>query len=543
MTNLIKTHGAGFSAAILSLAMLAGISACQGEQGAPVATETLPQAQAPEMSPQELQTYSQTTQLPDGLHTPDVVETSIGTLNFIDGAPLPETAELVYENLDRMRGVDAFLKGMAAASVRQLMVGPEALGTNHNNKVLIYDNLMDSKPYFLTGNTSTLYVLPTFNLKETGATVVEVPPGMLGAFNDAWFRYMQDVGPMGPDKGAGGKFLLLPPDYEGDIPTGYFVVKSPTYRVWTFMRGSIANGMEAAVKNVTENLKVYPLTQKDNPSKMEFISGSGKHINTIHDNDYHFYEHLDAVIQEEPLEMIDAETRGLFASIGIEKGREFNPDERMKRILTDAVAIANATARSIVWYPRVSGSVDNMKGIQVYPDTNSAWLMAWVDKNVFFNGQDGQTMNSDARVMFYYPYTAVTPAMAVTIPGAGSDYGLGYVDSEKQPLDGALTYKIHVPANPPAKDFWAVTAYDTQTRSQLQTDQKYPTVGSQTEGLKMNDDGSFDIYLAPEAPAGFENNWLQTIPGKSWFVGFRMYGPLEAWIDKSWRPSEIELVE
>jgi hypothetical protein len=370
----------------------------------------------------ELKTYAQTTELPDGLHTPDVVETSIGTLKFTDGAPLPETAELVYDNLDRMRGVDVFLKGMPAASVRQLMVGPEALGTNHNNKDLIYDKLMDSKPYFLTGNTSTLYVLPTFNLKETGATVVEVPPGMLGAFNDAWFRYMQDVGPMGPDKGKGGKFLLLPPGYEGDIPTGYFVVKSPTYRVWTFMRGSIANGMEAAVKNITENLKVYPLAEKDNPRKMEFISGSGKELNTIHDNDYHFYEHVNAVIQEEPLEMIDAETRGLLASIGIEKGKAFNPDERMKRILTDAVAIANATARSILWYPRVSGSVDNMKGIETYPGSNSAWMMGWVDKNVFFNGKDGQTMNTDAKVTFHYPYTAVTPAMAVTVPGAGSDY-------------------------------------------------------------------------------------------------------------------------
>jgi hypothetical protein len=321
--NVIKKYGVGSATAILSLAMLAGLGACESEQSSSAAPAV--QAQAPEMNPQELKTYSQTTQLPDGLHTPDVVETSIGSLGFTDGAPLPETAKLVYENLDRMRGVDAFLKGMAAASVRQLMVGPESLGTNHNNKVLVYDNLMDSKPYFLTGNTSTLYVLPTFNLKETGATVIEVPPGMLGAFNDAWFRYMQDVGPMGPDKGKGGKFLLLPPGYEGDIPTGYFVVKSPTYRVWTFMRGSIAKGMEAAVKNVTENLKVYPLAQKDNPSKMEFISGSGKHINTIHDNDYHFYEHLNAVIQEEPLEMIDAETRGLFASIGIEKGREFNP--------------------------------------------------------------------------------------------------------------------------------------------------------------------------------------------------------------------------
>jgi hypothetical protein len=110
-------------------------------------------------------------------------------------------------------------------------------------------------------------------------------------------------------------------------------------------------------------------------------------------------------------------------------------------------------------------------------------------------------------------------------------------------LDGALTYKIHVPANPPAKDFWAVTVYDTQTRSQLQTDQKLPTVGSQTEGLKMNKDGSYDIYLAPEAPAGYENNWLQTIPGKSWFAGFRMYGPMEAWLNKSWRPSEITKVK
>ena len=487
-------------------------------------------------------TYAQTTKIPEGILTPDQVETSIGTLKFFDGAPLPETAELVYDNLDRMRGVDVFLKCMPAASVRQLMLGPESLGADSYNKVMIFDKLMDSKPLFLTGNTSTLYVLPSLNLIETGPMVLEVPPGMLGAFNDAWFRYMQDVGPLGQDKGAGGTYLVLPPDYEGDIPEGYFVVQSPTYRVWTFMRGSIANGIEAAVKNVKDNLKVYPLAQKDNPPAMEFISGSGKSLNTIHDNDFNFYHHINDVIQEEPLEMIDAETRGLLASIGIEKGKEFNPDERMKRILTDAVAIANATARSILWYPRVSGSVDNMKGIQIYPETNSAWMMGWVDKNVFFNGKDGHTMNTDAKVTFHYPYTAVTPAMAVTIPGKGSDYGMAYVDANKIPLDGSNTYKIHIPADPPAKDFWALTLYDTQTRSQLQTDQPYPTVGSQTEGIRMNEDGSYDIYFNPEAPAGFENNWLQTIPGKSWFVALRVYGPLEAWIDKTWRPSEVGLV-
>ncbi|MFZ9030410.1 MAG: DUF1254 domain-containing protein [Robiginitalea sp.] len=488
-------------------------------------------------------TYAQTTKIPEGILTPDQVETSIGTLKFFDGAPLPETAKLVYDNLDRMRGVDVFLKCMPAASVRQLMLGPVEIGASDYHHVLITENLMDSKPLFLTANTSTLYATPFIDMKENGPMVLEIPVGMLGAFNDAWFRYIGDVGPFGQDKGQGGKYLLLPPGYEGEIPDGYFVLESRTYRVWAFMRGSIANGLEPAVQNIRENLKIYPLSQKDNPLEMEFINGSGKVFNTIHDNDFNFYNHINDVIQEEPLEMIDAETRGLLASIGIEKGKEFNPDERMKRILTDAVAIANATARSILWYPRVSGSVDNMKGIQIYPDTNSAWMMGWVDKNVFFNGKDGHTMNTDAKVTFHYPYTAVTPAMAVTIPGKGSDYGMAYVDANKKPFDGSKTYKIHIPANPPAKDFWALTLYDTQTRSQLQTDQPYPTVGSQTEGIRMNEDGSYDIYFSPEAPAGFENNWLQTIPGKSWFVALRMYGPLEAWIDKSWRPSEVELVQ
>ena len=476
----------------------------------------------------------------DSISTPNQVETSIGTLKFLDGAPYPETAERVYDYLDTMRGVDAFLKGMPGASLQALIHGNHDVGAVECHQVMITDKLMDSASLFLTANTSTMYVIPTLNLKRDGATVVEAPMGMLGAFNDAWFRYMQDIGPAGPDKGKGGKYLVLPPDYEGDIPEGYFAVKSKTYNVWVFMRASIAKGLDAAAKNVKENLRIYPLSKKDNPPIMEFISGSGVSFNTIHANNYLFYEHLNEWIQQEHIDMLDTETRGLFASIGIEKGKPFRPDKRMKKILTDAVAIANAAARSIVWHPRTDGT---MKGIKVYPGTDSAWLMAWVDKNVFFNGKDGKTMNSDARVMFHYPYTAVTPAMAVTKAGAGSDYGLAYVDSKKMPFDGSKTYKLNIPANPPAKDFWALTMYDNQTRSMLQTSQAFPTVGSQTEGLKQNEDGSYDIYFAPKPPKGFENNWLETVPGKGWFVGLRLYGPLEPWIEKTWRPGEIELVE
>jgi hypothetical protein len=467
----------------------------------------------------------------EGISTPDVVDTAIGELRFRDGAPLPDTVALAYDYIDRARGVEVFLSAMPGASVYALVKGPEALGVSRTNQVTLFDGLMDSSSLFLTGNTSTLYALPVIDLQADGPTVVEVPPGMLGAFNDMWFRYIGDVGPAGPDKGAGGKYLLLPPGYDDDVPDGYFVLRPRTFGVWTFMRGSIANGLDVAVANIVDNLKVYPLARRDNPPEMEFISGSGKPFNTIHPNTYEFYEHVNELVQMESDEMLDVETGGLLASIGIVKGQPFEPDDRMKRILTDAVAIGNAIARSIVWHPRQSGA-------RVYPDTDSAWVMGWVDKDVFFE-KDG-ARNLDARVMFHYPYTAVTPAMALSVPGKGSDYAMAFLDAGKHPFDGAKTYRLHLPPDVPVDDFWAVTVYDTQTRSQLQTSQRFPTVGSNDPDLKANPDGSYDVYFGPEPPAGYEHNWLDTIPGKSWFTALRMYGPTQAWIDKSWRPGEIE---
>jgi hypothetical protein len=487
---------------------------------------------------EKVQSYKMTTEIPAGIQTPDKVETSIGTLEFFDGVPSKATSEDVYDYLDKMRGVDAFLKAMPGASVRGLIKGLEDAGANQYNKAGITKSLLDSKSLFLTANTSTIYITPNINLKKHGPIVMETPAGMLGAFNDAWFRYIADIGPFGEDKGKGGKYLILPPDYNGEIPEGYFIVKSPTYYVFVFMRTSIANGIESAVQMVEDNLKVYPLENKDNAEKMEFVDVSGVDFNTIHTNDFSFYEHLADWINEEHIDMLDDETKGLLASIGIKKGKEFAPDERMKKILTEAVAIGNAAARSIVWFPRTD---KNMSGIEVYPGKESSWIMAWVNKNVFFTSETGG-MNSDARVMFHYPYTAVTPAMAVSIPGAGSDYAIAFLDANKKHFNGGKAYKLHIPANVPVNDFWATTIYDSQTRSLLQTDQKFPTVGSQTEGFKQNEDGSFDVYFSPNSPKGFENNWLQTIPGKSWFVILRVYGPLKPWIEKSWIPGEITLV-
>lgn len=207
----------------------------------------------------------------------------------------------------------------------------------------------------------------------------------------------------------------------------------------------------------------------------------------------------------------------------------------MTKQLTEAGTIGNATSRAITIQPRISGVAN-------YPDNkDSVWVMGYANKNTSFEA-DG-TMNLDARTLFYFNAGGVTPAMAMTVAGAGSDYALGYLDSNKQALDGSKNYKLHLPAIVPVNDFWAVTMYDTQMRSQLQTSQNFPTVGSLTEGMKKNADGSYDLYFGPTAPTDFEGNWLQTVPGKSWFTILRMYGPLEPWIDTTWRPGEIAMAE
>jgi hypothetical protein len=474
-----------------------------------------------------------TTDIPASVTAADKVKTSIGTLKYFDGVPIEKTVDTVYDYLDRSRAVNVYLNSIPALSINALREGQASAGCAKSNQVCIFDTLMDSKSLFLTGNTSTMYAIGFLDLKKDGPTVVDLPTGMLGILDDMAFLYMSDLGVAGPDKGKGGKFLVLPPGYKGDVPKGYYVVPSNTNGVWLFMRGYLDKGIMAASDNIRNNLKVYPLAKESNPPKMEFTNVSSKNMNVVVPNDFSAYEKLHALIQTEPEDYLGPEATGMMAAIGIEKGKPFNPDRRMKAILEDAVAIGNASARAISYYPRDPGNL-------TYGE-NSAWVMAYADKDTTFSRSGAYRL--DPRVLFHFGYICVSPAMAVTVPGKGSDYAMAMLDSNKQTLDGSKTYKLHLPPNLPVKDFWAVTMYDTQTRSQLRTDQQFPTLGSQDNGIKKNADGSMDIYFAPKAPKGKEGNWLQTIPGKSWFIALRMYGPLQPWIDQTWRPGEIELVK
>jgi hypothetical protein len=464
----------------------------------------------------------------------DKVETDFGTLDFFDGVPSDATIDKLYDNLDKMRAVQVYLDNLGAVSINSVLNGLAKAGANATNKVAVFEQLMDSQTLVVTANTSTLYAYSGTDLANDGPTVIEIPPGMLGFLDDSWQRFVGNMGITGPDKGKGGKYLVLPPGYDGDVPEGYFIMRPQTNRNFLFLRGSIKDGLKPAVENIKSGLKIYPLKDATKPAPTQYVNMSFKAFSTLFPNNLDYFEVLNNIVQREPIDAIGPEVRGAIASIGIVKGKPFQPDERMKKILIEAATIGNATARAITYQPR-------FEGVAIYPDSNSAWTMGFANKITSFES-DG-TMDLDARVLFYFNAGGVTPAMAVTRAGAGSDYALAFLDANKKPFDGVKTYKLHLPPNVPVNDFWAVTMYDTQTRSQLQTSQKFPTIGSQTKGMKKNADGSYDVYFAPKAPKGKEGNWLQTVPGKSWFTILRMYGPLESWINKTWRPSDIEPVQ
>lgn len=474
------------------------------------------------------------TKIPPQIMTPDVVETRLGTLKFVDGRPSAETVEMMYDQLDFNRGVEAFLNGIPATSVEGLRLGMVELGAENSNQVMIMEDLMDSNPLFLTGNTDTVYASVFLDLEKDGPTVVEIPPGCgPGTVNDAFFRFVTDMGAPGPDRGKGGKYLILPPGYEGPEPAGYFVSRSTSYKNWLILRGFLVDGKpDAAVKMFKSGLKIYPLAAADSPPEMEFINGSRQAFNTIHSNDYNFYKELHSVIDREPVDMLEPQLRGLFAAIGIQKGKPFEPDARMKKILIDAVAVGNATARSILFKTRD-------RAAYIYPDRY--WKMGFVggDYQWLIDGGKGGR-NLDARTMFFYGATVNTPAMALKMIGKGSQYGLCGEDKNGNYLDGAKNYRLVVPANVPAKDFWSVVLYDPQTRSELQTGQTFPSRNNKRDKLVYNDDGSCTLYFGPEAPAGKEANWVQTVPGKGWFTLFRLYGPLEPWFDQSWKLNDFE---
>src|ERR1700733_1038229 len=221
--------------------------------------------------------------------TPDKLDTPIGKLTFSDGVPTGDTVKTLYDNLDRTRGVTVYLDNLGAVAIRAFLSSLAAQGADAPNKVAIFEQLMDSQAVVLTANTSTLYAFSRTDLAKDGPTVIEVPPGMLGFLDDDWERFVGDLGVTGPDRGKGGKYLVLPAGYDGQVPDGYFLLKPRTNKNFLFLRGSIANGLQAGAENMTSGIRIYPLKDAAKPTPTTFINMSGKSFNTLFPNSLAYY--------------------------------------------------------------------------------------------------------------------------------------------------------------------------------------------------------------------------------------------------------------
>jgi hypothetical protein len=310
--------------------------------------------------------------VPPSLTTPDKVESRLGVLEFKDGVPSKGAVDKVYDNLDFTYAFRAFMDNMRGVSIHALRKGMQDIGVK-DNEVLVFSELMDAKSLFLTANADTIYVMGSLDLSK-GPVVLETPPQFLGAVQDAWFRWVIDLGVPGPDRGEGGKYLILPPGYDGPLPEGaFFVAQARTNTILWFGRSFLENHRDPkpVVEGIRKFTKVYAyerggvgtpiaeflagkaqLGRVAAPPPTVFHEGSGKVMNTIPPNDWSFYEMLNEVVQREPATALDPELMGPIAAIGIVKGKPFAPDARMKKIMTEALAVANATSRSLFLSPR-----------------------------------------------------------------------------------------------------------------------------------------------------------------------------------------------
>ena len=507
------------------------------------------------------------------LGAPDSVETRIGTLDFEHGVPSDATASTIYDTIDFTRALNVYNNSFRGASALGLVKGFQSVGAGSGD-IVIFEELMDSSSLFLTANADTVYYLGYLDLKD-GPMVIEQPTGGLGAINDMWFQWVTDIGRPGPDRGLGGKYLIVGPDYDGPLPQGgYFVAHAKTNTVLYALRAFIANGDDPkpAVENIKQNLKFYPykagsfgtpiaealegevrLAGEPEIPETKFINASGMAFNTIPPSDYGFFEMINENVQNEPATSYDVELAGQLAAIGIVHGKPFAPDDRMKKILTDAAMVGQGFGRALQWQ-----FAEKQPSWAYYEGSN------W--GNMLFQGgalfetppplfEDGMfkpfpptgARTLDSRTAFYYAYTLDSPGMVMRIPEVGSQYLMAFLDAADTPFDGAKTYKVTLPKDIPAKAFWSFTVYDNQTRSMLQTPQKFPRAGSQsypTPAAEVADDGSTTVWFAPEQPAGVApGNWIQTDPEKGWFTILRLYSPLPSFFDKSWRVGEIGVVE
>jgi hypothetical protein len=448
------------------------------------------------------------------------------------GASPSLTAEQIAERTLHRRAVEAVIWGIPIVNY-DLMFQAFAKMGGALNQIVYWSRLLDWKNQTTTPNPNSIYFMPFFDTAEVGPIVVEIPPAeggsITGTLMDCWQTAYEDVGPAGVDKGKGGKYLILPPGYDGTVPDGYAAFRSDVYQGYGLLRSILQSGSDAdmaAAVDYGKRIKLYPLSQAGNPPPTVLIDAAATLFDATIPYDMRFFETLDRMVQSQPWIERDRMAINMLRSLGIAKGKPFAPDAATKDILTAALQEARAFFD---------------QGYEGYPPyyEGGHWFLPY-DQDLFLtlsgNYERRDIYPLDSRAFLYY--AAFT---SVKHPGAGQYYLFETRDSKGDPFDGAAAYRLTVPPNAPVRQYWSVTLYDFATHALIR-DVPRASRASNSPELQANADGSVDVFFGPEPPAGKEGNWVPTKRGGCFEALFRFYGPDKPLFEKSWILPDIERI-
>jgi hypothetical protein len=452
---------------------------------------------------------------------------------FKGGYPVGDAAQKSYDDADLNTAITAYKFFYPTVSIVATWKGNARCGLVTNKQFMIMEG--SPKQFVFTPNSDTPYEGANIDLSD-GPMVVELPPGaLMCVVNDMNQRYVMDMGLPGPDAGKGGKHVILPPGFKGNIASEYYSGTSTTNHVLLLVRAIPPAGDRLAAIEKLKSVKMYPLDNPSAASQVTWFEIGDKHEDFTPvpwEKRLDYWKELAGVINNEPPFEAYRMEYGLLASLGIEKGMAFDPDKRMQGILVKAAHIANDQMR-------VQSFADRRPDRMAWPDRKWEWATLRPENGTF---DTPSYKDLDARAKWFYQAQIESPAMFRRSAAAGSLYWLGTRDSTGAFLNGGKTYKLTVPQPVPAKLFWSITIYDPETRSEIVTDQGNAALRSLFELKGKCGASSVDLYFGPKALAGREGEWIKTNPGKGWFTYFRIYGPEAPAFDGSWKPADFEEV-
>ncbi|SLN38668.1 hypothetical protein PSA7680_01917 [Pseudoruegeria aquimaris] len=449
-------------------------------------------------------------------------------------AAFPAAAEMsdVQRALIERRACEAAIWGMPAVGVYDIELALQRDAGASPGVVGYMSEPMDSRHGFLTANDVTPYTFTGLTTKD-GPIVIEVPPAgekaaFFGTIVNAWQVPIADVGTTGEDAGAGGRYVILPPDFEGEPPQGDFrVFRSDTYGVHFAFRPVAKNGGTSADQAAyAQTLKWYPLAAMDDPPETRFVDVKVNPVNTLPVYDMTYFEDLNTVVQREPVLERDKVMMGMLASLGIKRGEAFEPDAETQEAMLAGLQCA---------YDAMQEHFITRSVVPLWEDrTWGVWAFAEGQPEAGFPYETDDMVLIDDRAGGSYSWITYLPRKL----GGGTFYLTGLTDGDGNALNGEDTYKLTVPADTPAEDFWSVIVYSMQTKGFVAGNARVGLATPDLPEMQVNDDGSADVYFGPVAPEGRESNWIPT--GEDFFLLFRLYGPKEGWIESGWKLPDLE---